>query len=260
MGSKKISIDEEYYWFGPGEVLIPYIFKNVIGCDGKTIVNRDDESTQTITYSEMDINEYRKKYAEFRDGKYFWITANAPQKNNKRIIDGKNYWVGPGGVLIPDHINEVIAHDGVNMCYRDGTLTHNSIMGPHLLSPEKYRERYAEYKNGRYFWIENNPPNVRNIDGKKYWVGPANVLVPYHVGKVVPLDSKKFDDNYKQMIGEYREKYAELRNGQYFWIDNNVQNNKKRKCNDESIGKSTPNYKVIATNDGNSFQSSDNGK
>ncbi|CAH6420116.1 Hypothetical protein KVN_LOCUS19 [uncultured virus] len=68
----KISFQKQY-WNGPFDVKIPISIKSVINQDGKTYYHQD----RTICVSELKENsltetEYKKKYAEFKEGIWFW--------------------------------------------------------------------------------------------------------------------------------------------------------------------------------------------
>jgi hypothetical protein len=86
------------------------------------------------------------------------------------------YWFGPYNVLVPNTIDKIVAEDGYNTLYKDGT--ESEIYRQDSLSKDEWLAKYASYNNqGRLMYT---PPG--------YWFGPYNVLVPNTINKVVASD------------------------------------------------------------------------
>lgn len=64
-----------------------------------------------------------------------------------------SYWLGPYGILVHNSIKSVLAADGINIQYRDGTCTRMCIGTP-LMTEERYKEQFAELRDdGHYYYV-----------------------------------------------------------------------------------------------------------
>ncbi len=71
---------------------------------------------------------------------------------NTQTQVSESYWVGPAGVLIPNDIECVTAIDGCNNICKNGGGTHNWVPIEHRYTEKSYREKYAECREGVYYW------------------------------------------------------------------------------------------------------------
>lgn len=83
----------------------------------------------------------------------------------------ENYWTGPYGVLVPEYIDEIIAKDGYNLRYKDGSVTEKFMPNPNPMNEDIYRRTYATCVNGKWYYKEKPKPSQKNdriitVDGE----------------------------------------------------------------------------------------------
>jgi hypothetical protein len=142
------------YWKGPFGILISDDIESILLMDGINKMFKDGTVTKLEVPERKYIrkeNEYKWKYAiQKSDGDWYW--------------KGKDYWKGPGNILIPKSRKIVPGLEfGTNMDY------HGSIGGCQLywldlehdgkkekvtekLTEVAYREKYAKYDNNNDIW------------------------------------------------------------------------------------------------------------
>lgn len=71
-------------------------------------------------------------------------------------IEENEYWRGPADVYIPVSKTFVPSIDGVNIAYQDGSETERASADPNHkpYTKKEYRNKFAKYKNGLWFWKE----------------------------------------------------------------------------------------------------------
>jgi hypothetical protein len=62
------------------------------------------------------------------------------------------FWIGPHGVLVPNHVESVVAYDGANTWGRDGWITELGVMGPDPTEKE-WKSNYAYFDDYLNVWI-----------------------------------------------------------------------------------------------------------
>ncbi len=68
------------------------------------------------------------------------------------------YWVGPYGILVPNHITYVKAEDGSNRHYSHGAITEKNITKP--ITESMYKDKYAIFdaETNSWYHIDDNIP------------------------------------------------------------------------------------------------------
>ena len=141
----------------------------------------------------------------------------------------KDYWQGPVDVLVPNYIDEVPCLDNINTMLKDGSCTELDGISIEPYTVESYREKFAEYKNGKWFWMVthiyelDDPDWVSIIDHQLtgYWTGPFGILVPNYTPLVPGPNGGIYDKDLgpqytndgpitRDCEKAYKEKYAEL--------------------------------------------------
>ena len=62
------------------------------------------------------------------------------------------YWEGPYGVLVPLDVKRVVADDGHNTLYQDGSQTERGIIRSEPYGEKEYKEEHATYNSGNGKW------------------------------------------------------------------------------------------------------------
>ena len=58
----------------------------------------------------------------------------------------EKYWVGPYGVLVPDYTDRIVASDGYNTQYKDGSVTERGCLNPKPMNQEIYKKMFSSYQ------------------------------------------------------------------------------------------------------------------
>jgi hypothetical protein len=79
--------------------------------------------------------------------------------SKKVVTPPTGFWVGPYGVLVPDHIQYVIAEDCTNTMFIAGGQTKAAAKWP-TLSRKQLRQKYLELycykdKSGHWYYIDD---------------------------------------------------------------------------------------------------------
>lgn len=61
-----------------------------------------------------------------------------------------NYWLGPYGIRVPNHIQMIKDSDGGNTLYKDGGCTEMLILNPP--TEAEYKQKYCVLIDGHYYW------------------------------------------------------------------------------------------------------------
>lgn len=62
-----------------------------------------------------------------------------------------NQWIGPYGIIIPEHICAIIASDGCSIIFRDGSEDKkNSCKLPP--TEDEYKRKYAIFKDNQWYY------------------------------------------------------------------------------------------------------------
>lgn len=82
-------------------------------------------------------------------------------------MSSSNYWIGPYGILVPNDVLYVVAADGINTLYIDGSETEMATDTP--LSEEEYKKLYARFDDVDNQWYSTYkvPSRVQNFDPTK---------------------------------------------------------------------------------------------
>ena len=87
---------------------------------------------------------YHNKYLKYKT-KY--LNIKSQQTGGMNPCENKSgYWIGPYGVLVPNHIRLVNATDGFNTRFKDGGETEMGCQSCSKMTAELYREKYAELR------------------------------------------------------------------------------------------------------------------
>lgn len=242
-------IEKEKYWIGPYRVLVPNSIESVPMGDGRNFYYKNGKKTNhRIKISNLlNKKEYRKKYAIFKNGKYYYNINNHSESSSNSTThssdsessiveynedDKQNYWVGPHGVLVSKSIHSVPIGDGSNSIYDDGSVTKVKQDVLNILNKNAYRKKYAIKKHGKYYYNKNSTnDNKIKPDKKKYWIGPYKMLVSNDILSVPAIDGHNYvyksgnvtnakTDNKPMDKIEYRKKYAVFKNGKYYYKQN----------------------------------------
>jgi hypothetical protein len=96
-----------------------------------------------------------------------------------------NYWRGPYGIRVPNHIPSIKDSDGCNTLFKNGSAT--EMYNPNPPTKEQYLSRYAVLQSdGYYYWKEPVIPSaptklkvaidVNLIDGRKDFARPIVII------------------------------------------------------------------------------------
>jgi hypothetical protein len=100
----------------------------------------------------MTKEEYFQKYATLNENGIYYYKQNNKNDfklNNKSIPQG--FWEGPHGVLVSNKTNCIVAKDGLNDLYQDGTET--KMYWEDVLTKEEYLQDYAKLgADGFYYY------------------------------------------------------------------------------------------------------------
>jgi hypothetical protein len=139
-----------------------------------------------------------------------------------------SFWLGPFNIRVPSSCDYVVAIDGYNRLYEDGSQTEAVSMG--RLTQEQYRERYAELRDDGYYWYvgTKEDPNKRtSLVDDGFWPGPYDIKIPNSITKITSTDEVNtinkdgtetnlpFQNRLSKQ--EYLNKYCENRNGEYWY-------------------------------------------
>jgi hypothetical protein len=194
------------YWLGPYDVRVPLEVKSVVAADGSNRRYKNGTETEKFVKSKMSKEEYLETYTILDDdGHYYWKTPD--------------YWLGPYDVRVPLEVDSVVASDGGNRYYKDGSQTEKFVK-PRMTKKE-YLQTYATLRDdGHYYWKMPKKP--------EYWLGPYDVRVPLEVKSVAAADggNTRYQNGKETQMGwgadmskeEYLAKYATLHDdGYYYW-------------------------------------------
>ncbi len=131
------------FWIGPHGVLVPDSLDSVVAEDCCNTQFKDGGETEMCgdPAKRLSPAAYLQKYAVKKVGKHYYL--------------GDKFWTGPHGVLVPDHVNDVIAEDCCNTLFKDGSTTKMCGDPNEKLSKEAYLFRFS----------------IMGHDGKRYYSG-----------------------------------------------------------------------------------------
>jgi hypothetical protein len=90
-------------------------------------------------------HEYLAKYAELKDGNYYYKT---PIDNNFN-----DFWVGPYGIKVPTYTTDVLMPDGFNLIDKWGNQTTGIPPNDEKMDKEIYLAKYAVLgRDGDYYY------------------------------------------------------------------------------------------------------------
>ncbi|BCS82815.1 hypothetical protein QLL95_gp0326 [Cotonvirus japonicus] len=73
-------------------------------------------------------------------------------------------WVGPYGVLVPNSIDNVVAEDGYNTLYKDGSETEKFCLNAEPMSSTIYRAKYAIYNETDGLWYHKTIEKIEEFE------------------------------------------------------------------------------------------------
>lgn len=68
------------------------------------------------------------------------------------VIDDADYWRGPYGVLVYKDDDGIVANDGYNILYKDGSVTEKFMINAPQMNEKIYKQKYATLINGKYYY------------------------------------------------------------------------------------------------------------
>jgi len=66
----------------------------------------------------------------------------------------EEYWTGPYDVLVSNNIKSVVADDGYNTHYSNGSVTEMFMMNAPPMNAEIYKSKFCEFKDGKYYYSD----------------------------------------------------------------------------------------------------------
>lgn len=72
------------------------------------------------------------------------------------MSDDPKFWKGPYGVLVPNHIYDVVDRDGGNTLHKSGACTEMNFSWLNM-DETKYKELYAEFNQNDGQWYYKKP-------------------------------------------------------------------------------------------------------
>ena len=148
------------------------------------------------------------------------------------VTSAKDYWIGPYNVRVPNTIKSVVASDDFNIQYKEGGVTEKGRRGGTQMTPDLYRQQYAELKDDGFYYYKEK---TLSDPVPNYWIGPYDVRVSNNIDSVVGSDGyNKRNKNGGQTemflynappMNEaiYRQQYAELKNdGFYYYKEKSI--------------------------------------
>jgi len=256
-GQTPCKLSSPDYWTGPYGIRVPNKIKYVTSVDGRNRQYRDGTKTEMMVCDRL-ISEsmYKSMYAELGfDGFYYYRGLH--DKDSKMtdfevVRPAPDYWIGPHGVRVPNHITSVTAADGGNTRYKCGGETEMYCGGD--MSKEAYVSEYAELRSDGFYYYgkatrssKKEEPDYRckalrpsagfvaepvilaHVVEPAYWIGPYGVRIPNDISSVVASDgynSHSKDGGVTEMFMEggeemnqeiYRSVYAELKSDGLFY-------------------------------------------
>lgn len=88
------------------------------------------------------------------------------------------FWTGPYGVRVPMHLDSVVADDGGNTLYRDGSVT-EMFVEPEMTKKEYFRVHAEQRADGHWWYKEKQ---------EAFWIGPHEIRVAEHITSVTAED------------------------------------------------------------------------
>lgn len=65
-----------------------------------------------------------------------------------------NNCFGSYGILVPNEIDCVVAEDGYNYMYKDGSITERICHNPFPMNDKIYKQKYAKEDNGKWYNVK----------------------------------------------------------------------------------------------------------
>src|SRR3990172_7353959 len=166
------SFNKKNYWQGPANILVPGYIDGVPCLDNVNTMLKNGTCTKLDgpSIKPFTVESYRKKFAEYKDGKWFWVIPEISDFAHRVDLDltkllnhqlGQN-WKGPFDILIPNYIS---CAPGPNGEY------HDRDYGPKFTKPgpitrrceKAYKRKYAELnpKDNKWYWRTTLEKNNR---------------------------------------------------------------------------------------------------
>jgi hypothetical protein len=150
MGSSQSNENEQSYWTGPYSVKVHMSIQAVVDTDGYNILYKNgfgSKRVSPITPINMSESIYKEKYAELRDnGQYYYKGVN---KNCE------DFWIGPYKVRIHVFIPYVVAEDGFNTFYKDGSVSKIKMLQTEIMNENTYKYEHCKLMNdGHYYYYK----------------------------------------------------------------------------------------------------------
>ena len=67
-------------------------------------------------------------------------------------MNKNNYWIGAYDIRVSNSIKNIIAKDGYNLLYPDGSQTEKFMPNAPCLTEKEYKEKYAKFVDGFWYW------------------------------------------------------------------------------------------------------------
>jgi len=71
-------------------------------------------------------------------------------------MTSQDFWIGPYNIRVSKSIKSVVAEDGYNSLYSDGTETEKYETLNIEMTQELYLKMYAEKRDDGYYWYKEN--------------------------------------------------------------------------------------------------------
>ena len=68
------------------------------------------------------------------------------------VVLNSDFWIGPYGMRVPNNVDSVVAADGGNRRYKDGSETEAYF--PNSPSKKEYLKKHAELRTDGHYWYK----------------------------------------------------------------------------------------------------------
>jgi hypothetical protein len=129
------------YWLGPYNIRVPNHICSITYSDGMNTLTKGGLLTTAHNSEPPTKEEYLAEYTELKEDGFYWYKDRNLQMN---------YWLGPYGMRVPNHINAVVAKDGYNFHKKNGCITEiiSTMKSP---TKEEYLTKYAELRSDGFY-------------------------------------------------------------------------------------------------------------